>query len=187
VDALRVLYKNPNINTFVIISSDRDIIPLLKAIKYENRFSYVISTKNGFNQIVVEYADYHQYIEEIFNLTPSLRVVQPSPELDITYDLSSVTENDLKRAREVSRYLYTSHIWKRAAQLEEPVSLTGYINVISKIVSRFPGEILNDFKLAHHLKYVVIYPDQNNRLFLKEGEKKDECLIETEEEEKQDS
>ncbi|HEX3048725.1 MAG TPA: NYN domain-containing protein [Bacillota bacterium] len=184
VDALRVLYKNPNINTFVIISSDRDIIPLLKAIKYENRFSYVISTKNGFNQIVVEYADYHQYIEEIFNLSPGLRVVQPTPELDITYDLTSVTENDLIRAKEVSRYLYTSHIWKRATQLEEPVSLTGYINVISKIVSRFPGEILNDFKLAHHLKYVIIYPDQNNRLFLKEGEKKDECLIETEEEKK---
>jgi uncharacterized LabA/DUF88 family protein len=174
VDALRVLYKNPHINTFVIISSDRDIIPLLKAIKYENRFSYVISTKNGFNQIVVEYADYHQYIEELFNLSPSLKVVQPTLELDITYNLSSVTEDDLERAKEVARYLYTSHIWKRAAGLDEPVSLTGYINVISKIVNRFPGEILNDFKLAHHLKYVTIYPDQNQRLFLKEGEKKDE-------------
>jgi uncharacterized LabA/DUF88 family protein len=41
VDVLRVLYKNPEVNVFVIISSDRDIIPLLKAIKYDlgkNRF-----------------------------------------------------------------------------------------------------------------------------------------------------
>lgn len=69
VDALRVLYKNSNINFFVIISSDRDIIPLLKAIKYENKTSYVLSTQNGFNKTVAEYADFHEYIEEIFNLT----------------------------------------------------------------------------------------------------------------------
>lgn len=122
----------------------------------------------------MEYADYHQYIEELFNLSPSLKVIQPTPELDITYNLSSVTENDLERAKEVAQYLYSSHIWKRAAGLDEPVSLTGYINVISKIVNRFPGEILNDFKLAHHLKYITIYPDQNQRLYIKEGDKKDE-------------
>ncbi|MCL6592068.1 MAG: NYN domain-containing protein [Firmicutes bacterium] len=176
VDALRVLYKNPHINTFVIISSDRDIIPLLKAIKYEDRSSYVISTKNGFNQIVVEYADCHQYIEDLFNLPPGLKTAQPAPELDITYDLSSVTEDGLARAREVARYLYASHIWKRAAGQGEPVSLTGYVNVVARIVNRFPGEILNDFKLAHLLKYVTIYPDQNQRLYLKEGEKKDDIM-----------
>ena len=58
VDALRDLYKNPSIDVFVVISSDRDIIPLLKAIKYENKVSYVISTRNGFNQIVAKYADF---------------------------------------------------------------------------------------------------------------------------------
>jgi uncharacterized LabA/DUF88 family protein len=48
VDVLKDLYKNKNIEIFVIISSDRDIIPLLKSISAENRLSYVLSTKNSF-------------------------------------------------------------------------------------------------------------------------------------------
>jgi uncharacterized LabA/DUF88 family protein len=66
VDAARTLYKNHLINVFVIISSGRDLIPLLKAIKCEKKVSYLISTRNDFNQEVIGYADYHKYIEDIF-------------------------------------------------------------------------------------------------------------------------
>lgn len=177
VDALRVLYKNPNINVFVIISSDRDIIPLLKAIKYENKVSYVLSTKNGFNQIVAEYADTHDYIEDIFQLTVICEAGAATEETGIDFELANITDAQVERAREVARYLYSSQIWRKSSQLGEPVSLTGYINVIARVINRFPGEILNDFKVAHHLKYITIYQDQNRKLFIKEGEKKDEISI----------
>jgi hypothetical protein len=72
VDTLRILYRNPYIGIIVIISSDRDVIPLLKAIQYENKISHVITTRNGFNQQVAEYAKFHEYIEEIFDLTPEM-------------------------------------------------------------------------------------------------------------------
>ncbi len=65
VDTLTILYKNPNIHVFIIVSSDRDLIPLLKAIKYENKIAYVISTKYGFDPVVSNYADHHEYIEDI--------------------------------------------------------------------------------------------------------------------------
>lgn len=177
VDALRALYKNPSINVFVIISSDRDIIPLLKAIKYENKVSYVLSTKNGFNQIVAEYADFHEYLEDMFGLTADMiKEEKESDEFLLGLEPVKIGEEEIERAKEVSKHFYNSHIWKKSTQHEEPINLKGYINVISRIVNRFPGEILNDFKVAHQLKYVTIYQDQNHRLYLKQGERMEDCL-----------
>lgn len=179
VDALRVLYKTPSIHVFVIISSDRDMIPLLKAIKYENKFSYVISTRLGFNQVVAEYADTHEYIEDIFQITAApgtTGVTEIDPlDLGVSFDPDTVTEDEINRAREVACYLYSSRIWKRASQISEPVSLTGYLTVIGRVINRFPADLLNDFKRAHCLKYVTIYQDQS-KLYLRQGERKDEAL-----------
>lgn len=174
VDVLKDLYKNHNIDIFVMISTDRDIIPLLKAIKYENKLSYVISTQNGFNQTVAKYADFHEYIEDIFHLDPP----DPSiPHQDLAeivieikdIDVKAANPVDIGRAQEVARYFYQSNIWKRALVLGEPVSLKGYLDVISKVVHRFRGDILDDFKLAHCLKYVTLYQDPIRGLCLKQG------------------
>jgi hypothetical protein len=93
------------------------LFPLLKDIKYENRFSYVLSTKNGFNQIVAEYADTHEYIEDIFHLTEISAPEVTQEELEVTFDPEMITDADTEKAREVARYLYGSQIWKRASQL----------------------------------------------------------------------
>jgi uncharacterized LabA/DUF88 family protein len=175
VDAMRALYKIPSINVFVIISSDRDIIPLLKAIKYENKVSYVLSTRNGFNQVVAEYADFHEYIEEIFGLLPEmLQHPRKEDEVKIAIDLANIKEEDIERAKEVSKHFYSSHIWRKSTEQETPINLRGYINVISRVVNRFSVDILNDFKMAHCLKYVTIYQDQDHRLCLKQGERMNE-------------
>lgn len=174
VDVLKDLYKNPNINIFVMISSDRDIIPLLKAIKYENKLSYVFSTQNGFNQTVAKYADYHEYLEDIFQLDPldpSTLLQEPTDAVieieDI--DVKAVNPVDIGRAQEVARYFYQSNIWKRASVLGEPVSFKGYLDVITRVIHRFRGDIIADFKLAHCLKYVTIYQDPKRGLCLKQG------------------
>ncbi|HEX3045820.1 MAG TPA: NYN domain-containing protein [Bacillota bacterium] len=173
VEALRILYRNPSVQVFVIVSSDRDIIPLLKAIKYEGKGSYLISTRTGFNRIVAEYADLHEYVEEIFGIHTPARVENPPVIFEETIETGEFTEERVERAREVARHLYHSHIWKRSAETEEPVSLIGYINVVARIINRLPGEILNDFKVAHQLKLVTIYQDQEQRLFLREGEERE--------------
>ncbi|MCL6591469.1 MAG: NYN domain-containing protein [Firmicutes bacterium] len=173
VDALRTLYKNPNIKVFVIVSSDRDIIPLLKAIRYEGKASFVLSTRNGFNQVVAGFADWHQYLEDLFGLTgPPVENLKPVDEAFNLLFAADITQEMIERAREVSRYFYGSHIWKRSLATGEPVNLLGYIKVISRVLNRFENELLHDFKAAHHLHYVTIYVDKENRLFLREGEKK---------------
>jgi hypothetical protein len=171
VDALRTLYKNPNISVFIIISNGWDFIPLLKTIKFENKISYVLSPKNSFNQAVAEYADFHEYLEDIFPLT-SLES-QPEPDrFMVTTEAVNPDQERLDRAREVSKHFYNSHIWRRSLRQGEPISLTGYIQVISKIVKRSTDEIMDDFKQAHLLKYVTIYPDPSRRqLLIKQGER----------------
>jgi hypothetical protein len=171
VDALKDLYKNPNIGIFVIISSDRDIIPLLKAIKYENKLSYVYSTRNGFNQIVAKYADFHEYIEDIFTLAPIDRVTITPDEITafIDIDPAIVSPEKIRRAREVCKCFYTSQIWTKSSILRKPVHLKGYADVVARVVHRSPDEVLEDFKLAHCLKYIVIYPEPERGLCLREG------------------
>jgi uncharacterized LabA/DUF88 family protein len=172
VDALKDLYKNPNIDIFVIISSDRDIIPLLKAIKYENKLSYVFSTQNGFNQIVAKYADLHEYLEDVFGLT----LPEPPPANDDQTGLLAYIDPDtinllqVRRAREVAKYFYQSHIWTRSSLLGKPISLYGYLDVITKVVHRSPDEILDDFKLAHNMKFITLYKDPERGMCIKAGE-----------------
>ncbi|HEX3046616.1 MAG TPA: NYN domain-containing protein [Bacillota bacterium] len=85
IDALQVLYENSRVNVFVIISNEWNLIPLMEVFKNENRFSYVVSTKNGCNKSVAEYADFHQDLEEIFNLTQAAKVGKEPANL---YDLT---------------------------------------------------------------------------------------------------
>jgi uncharacterized LabA/DUF88 family protein len=171
VNALRDLFRNPNIDVFVIASSDRDIIPLLKEIKYENKLSFIITTRNGFNPTVIKYADSHEYIEDIFKLTPTDEaIVNQDALLElIKIDPATIGLAKIRRAREVARYFYKSHIWTQAALLGKPVNFKGYLDVVARVVKRSSDDILNDFKLAHCLKYIAIYQDPARGLCLKEG------------------
>jgi hypothetical protein len=148
-DALRSLYKNPAIEVFIIISSDRDIIPLIKSIKYENRKSWIISTRNGFNQSVIRYADHHEYIEDIFNLKNPAE-----PEFVIEGDPSHL---DLDRCEEVCSLLFASIIWKKFENDGIPITLKGFSEAVSRKVQRDPSQIIKDFQLASKLDLVEIY------------------------------
>lgn len=176
VDALRTLYKNSTIDVFVIISSDRDIIPLIKAIKYENKITYVLSTKIGFNQIVAKYADLHEYIEDIFELNSII----PKPAVDyldkseLHFDLQHLRPENIDKAKEVSLLFYNSKVWKKSQENLEPVSLTGYVSIIAKTIPRMTQEIIEDFKLAHYLEYISLYKDTKKGLCIREGAKQNE-------------
>lgn len=178
VDALSTLYKNPNINVFVIVSSDRDMIPLLKAIKYENKVAYILSTRYGFNPVVSEYADYHEYIEDIFNINVEPMPDPEEPEMDIVLcgKRFNPEEARIEDAQEVSKLLYTSNIWKKSEIDGNPVTLKGYLQILLKKVGRTPSQIEKDFALAHQLKYVTIYKDENKGLCLKRGNNSAEVL-----------
>ena len=169
VDALRTLYKNPTVKVFVIISSDRDIIPLLKAIRYENRVTCVMSTRNGFNQIVTEYADHHEYLEDIFHLTMVSTNANEENAAHVERELIEMDENAVLKAKEVARLLYRSKIWRNYERLGDPVSLDGYAKTVARTLREEPAQISRHLKLAHYLKYITIYQDAKKGLCLREG------------------
>lgn len=158
VDALLALTRYPNISVFVIVSSDRDMIPLINAIKADGKFAYLISTKRGFNRVVASHADYHEYIEDIFDLKLPHEQVEP------------VYESDADKAKEVSRYLYCSNIWRKHEKTGEPVTLKGYAMIISNAVNRLPSQVIQDFQLADFFGFVKIYNDHFKGLCLKRGD-----------------
>jgi hypothetical protein len=112
-----------------IISSDRDLIPLLTAIRYESK---VLSFRSGFNKTAAEFADNHGYLEDIFHLTPITKAKQAPDELRGVFDLGNLKDQEIDRAKEVCRYLDNSNIWRRSAKLNEPINLQGYITAITK-------------------------------------------------------
>jgi uncharacterized LabA/DUF88 family protein len=171
VDALSTLYKNPNIDVFVVVSSDRDMIPLLKTIKYENKVACILSTRYGFNPVVSEYADYHEYIEDIFKINYDSLISQDEPESDIIIRGKNFNPEEarIEDAQEVSKLLYSSNIWKRSETDGNPVTLKGYLQIILKKVGRTSSQIEKDFALAHQLKYVTLYRDENKGLCIKKG------------------
>jgi hypothetical protein len=176
VDALRSLYKTPGVDLYILITSDRDIIPLLKAIRLEMKLSSVLSTRHGFNPIVAGYADFHEYLEDIFSLSDPVPIEPIPVETAPVFDPENLTPADVERAREAARRFYTSHIWRRAVQTNEAINLSGYIQALAKAINLFPQDLLNDFKLAHCLKFVTICEGPDQRLLLKEGPKKAEFI-----------
>jgi hypothetical protein len=168
-DALRSLYKNPAIEVFVVISSDRDIIPLLKSIKYENKKTYVISCRNGFNGSVTNYADLQEYAEDIFNLEKPAAPIDGEflePEIcngDLTY-------LDLERCEELINLLFTSIMWKNFETEGYPVTLKGFSEAVSRRVQRDPSQIVKDLQLAHSLGLIEIYQHPKGYCLRKYGE-----------------
>ena len=175
VDTLTTLYKNPNINVFIIVSSDRDMIPLLKTIKYENKFAYVLSTKYGFNPVVSCYADYHEYIEDIFDLKPEM-IINEAVDLEIPIK-EELKESDIENAKEVSRLLYSSNVWRIYETEGNPITLKGYLSIVAKKIGRDAAQVIKDFELAHHFKYITIYQDQDKGLCIKKGDNYAEVMI----------
>jgi uncharacterized LabA/DUF88 family protein len=153
VDALTTLFKNSAIEVFIIISSDRDIIPLLKAIKYENKTTVVLTTKNGFNGNSKNYADLHEFIEDIFNLTPQSTLT--SGEIEETENYPSYKALD--RAEELARLFLASNILKRSETDGRPITLKGYADTVACVVQRDTTQIIKDFQLASELGLVEIY------------------------------
>jgi uncharacterized LabA/DUF88 family protein len=148
VDALRFLYKT-SVEVFVLISSDRDIIPLIKAVKQENRLTYVLSTKNGFNPIVTRFADAHEFLEDIFNLTSENPV---NCQADPAYQ-------ELENAEDAARLFFNSNILRRAEAEGTSITLKGFVSAASKILKRDPAQIKRDFELAEQAGLVILFND----------------------------
>ncbi len=156
VDALLALAKYPCIDMFVIISSNNDILPLLKTIKADNKQVRLISSRLGFNGTMAKYATSHEYLEDILGLS-------------LPRDGEHEYISDTARAEEASRLLFCSKVWQNYQKTGHPVTLKGYAPIIAGVVKRTPAQIIEDFRLAYFLKYIELYRDPKQELCLKKG------------------
>jgi|BioPla2DNA2_1021312.scaffolds.fasta_scaffold16573_2 uncharacterized LabA/DUF88 family protein len=181
IDALKDLYKYNDISAFIIISSDRDFISLIKAIKLENRYTFVISTKNGFNEVVKNFTNHHEYIEDIFEFKKSgieISKVEKTEDMKIGVQEGFEITDELKeKANDVCSLLLGSIYWKKyKAEGGDKVGLNGYASVIKNNVWKHETKenIIKYFHIAHSLEYITICKDKDGLLFFEEGNKTNE-------------
>ncbi|MBN1483937.1 MAG: NYN domain-containing protein [Chloroflexia bacterium] len=69
IDAMHTLYSNPNIQTYILITGDRDFIPLVNSIRQRGKHVAVIgvaeSTSSHLAQSADEFIFYHQLADDI--------------------------------------------------------------------------------------------------------------------------
>lgn len=173
VEAMKDLYKKPLIDVFVIVSNDRDYIPLYQAIKLESKKTYVLSTKNGINDVVGVFADYHQYIEELFDFgARGLAVTESENKIGVEKQISEEMD---KKARDVASFFYQSDFWNNYKNHSKYVGLNGYAQQLVRIMTHESrNDIIYYFNIAHTQEYITIYEGENKVLCLKDGNKMQE-------------
>lgn len=166
VEVMNDLYRFKQIDMFVIVSNDRDFIPLIRAIKLEGKMTYSITTKNGFNPVVNVFTDFHQFIEDMFSLDHEFKL----DEFGIGLKSEELTPEIIKKAAAVTDMFYTSKVRKRLLENNERVSLRGYAMQINKYIWKRESlqKIEKYFHAAHTLKYIELY-EQNGELCIRDG------------------
>lgn len=88
VDAMRVLYRYPHLNTFVLISGDRDFIPLVRALRMEGKVVIGIGVADTTSNYLGRAVDHFVFYQELVGRPLPAR----SPGLDTTISAPPVEE-----------------------------------------------------------------------------------------------
>ncbi|MGN7765533.1 NYN domain-containing protein [Paenibacillus sp. 22594] len=68
VDIMEQLYDNKFIDGFVIISSDKDMVPLIKAVRRKNKEAHLITTVKDFDYGVSVFPTSHTFLEHLLDI-----------------------------------------------------------------------------------------------------------------------
>jgi uncharacterized LabA/DUF88 family protein len=169
IKVMKDLYTNDLIDVFVIVTNDRDFVPLIRAIKEKDKTTYSLTTKTKVNPIINIFSDYHQYLEDLFELEGlhNIDVVEVAKE-----EISEVMES---KAKLMSEKFYTSAAFKNIKT--KPVSLSVYSRDLAKIKSlkETKENIIEYFKIANTLEFVELY-EKSGAIYIKEGKKYKELM-----------
>ena len=163
VDVLVDLFKNNTIEAFVIVSNDRDFIPLIKAIKKENKLAILSSSKKGLNKIISTYADFTFYFEDMFEMPEKSKVTDTSIGRANAIEFDDITEELKVKAQEIVNNLYKSHFWKKyESDNTQTVRLQGYAVQAAKIMKVLKDDAIKYFEVAHKLGIIELFIDETN-------------------------
>jgi uncharacterized protein (TIGR00288 family) len=151
VEVMRVLFLNEDVDVFVIISSDRDMIPLLQALKHHNKITFLITTKAGFEKNMINFADNHDYLEDIIDLDIDYL------NIDVKFTEEDITEKDMENSKQVLILLITSKIWERHMRHGSPINFEEYKKHIVAASKFSEKEVDRLFEIAHLLGWIKLY------------------------------
>jgi hypothetical protein len=170
VDSMTTLYENPTIEAFVIISSDRDMAPLIAKVRGKGKLTFLMTEKRVMNRTLINEADIHEFVEDVFDLKAEMLVSPQDRALLTNICHENITLETMAQAKQVSVLLYKSNLWRVSQEENDPVTLEGYITQLSKRVHRDIDKLRQDFEVANCLGYVTIYRDEKKDcLCLKRG------------------
>lgn len=70
IDAMKTLFTNPNISRFVLVTGDRDFIPLVNSIRQHGKEVYVIGIGGAASTHLAQSADEFVFYEQLVGKTP---------------------------------------------------------------------------------------------------------------------
>ncbi|MCS6881150.1 MAG: NYN domain-containing protein [Oscillochloridaceae bacterium] len=71
IDAMKTLFTNPNISRFVLVTGDRDFIPLVNSIRQQGKEVYIIGIGGAASTHLAQSADEFLFYEQLVGKTPS--------------------------------------------------------------------------------------------------------------------
>ncbi|MEH7393392.1 NYN domain-containing protein [Bacillus sp. JJ1474] len=168
---MKDLYEINNIDVFVIVTNDRDFVPLIRAVKEKSKITYSLTTKTGINPVINVFSDYHQYLEDIFDLNNVHKVEE------VKFEIDEITAELGEKAKMVSEKFYNSGAFKNLKTKSVWVSLSSYSRDLSKIgaLQTTKSDVIKYFQIANILEFVELY-EHENQLYIREGKKYQEIF-----------
>lgn len=142
IDVLTSMYLNENIDEFIIVSNDKDMTPLLNAIRANKRNAYVVTVGDEYNHTICEFADKHVTADEICRTQVEHLIIE-DVEVKIWNSVKKFITYNIKKYSSLEPY---SHY-----------SLHHYIDKNTGFYNIPKYELYNIFKNFYDEKKIILY------------------------------
>ncbi len=164
IDVLTSMYSNSNVDEFIIVSNDKDMIPLLNSIRANKRNVCVITAGDDYNRSICKFADQHITLEEICQKETDALIIDGIKEKYWNNYCNHIDEKLAKHQKEDAFSHYA---------LEYNIKfLVCHLKLMSYELLTFVKEFYEEGKIIfynynHNGKtYVAILPSDKKQIFL---------------------
>lgn len=157
-DLLEAMHTNNNIDGFIIVSNDKDMTPVIKAIKKYKEFIYLITAGSNFDESILNFPDKTLHISEIENVEFESRL-----EIEKIYDEIYNSLNDYLKSK------FQEYLRNKSQQKGDNGNTKSYIidyGLEYYISSSFPYFNIMKYEFANIIKQLA----NNKKLFVYEYE-----------------
>lgn len=157
-DLLEAMHTNNNIDGFIIVSNDKDMTPVIKAIKKYKEFIYLITAGSNFDESILNFPDKTLHISEIENVEFESRL-----EIEKIYDEIYNSLNDYLKSK------FQEYLRNKSQQKGDNGNTKSYIidyGLEYYISSSFPYFNIMKYEFANIIKQLA----NNKKLFMYEYE-----------------